>query len=238
MKKIFLCLLTGLCLSGVSAQRDWAQFAKYEAANRRIDYAVKAVFMGNSITDNWALMDSVFFAEHRFVGRGISGQTSAEMLVRFRQDVIGLSPEAVVIMAGTNDLAQNNGYIALENILGNIASMCELAKLHKIRPILCSVLPAYRFGWRQEVPAADRIIELNGMIERYARENGISYVDYHSALKDGRNGLPEKYSGDGVHPNPECYKIMEAIVLPVIDKKPAKKVAVRTGGAKKHSWDR
>ena len=88
---------------------------------------------------------------------------------------------------------------------------------------------------RQEVPAADRIIELNGMIERYARENGISYVDYHSALKDGRNGLPEKYSGDGVHPNPECYKIMEAIVLPVIDKKPAKKVAVRTGGAKKHS---
>ncbi len=183
-------------------------------------------------------MVSVFFAEHRFVGRGISGQTSAEMLVRFRQDVIGLSPEAVVIMAGTNDLAQNNGYIALENILGNIASMCELAKLHKIRPILCSVLPAYRFGWRQEVPAADRIIELNGMIERYARENGISYVDYHSALKDGRNGLPEKYSGDGVHPNPECYKIMEAIVLPVIDKKPAKKVAVRTGGAKKHSWDR
>ena len=155
--------------------------------------------------------------------------------VSFRQDVIGLSPEAVVIMAGTNDLAQNNGYIALENILGNIASMCELAKLHKIRPILCSVLPAYRFGWRQEVPAADRIIELNGMIERYARENGISYVDYHSALKDGRNGLPEKYSGDGVHPNPECYKIMEAIVLPVIDKKPAKKVAVRTGGAKKHS---
>ena len=119
----------GLCLSGVSAQRDWAQFAKYEAANRRIDYPVKAVFMGNSITDNWALMDSVFFAEHRFVGRGISGQTSAEMLVRFRQDVIGLSPEAVVIMAGTNDLAQNNGYIALENILGNIASMCELAKL-------------------------------------------------------------------------------------------------------------
>ena len=119
--------------------------------------------MGNSITDNWALMDSVFFAEHRFVGRGISGQTSAEMLVRFRQDVIGLSPEAVVIMAGTNDLAQNNGYIALENILGNIASMCELAKLHKIRPILCSVLPAYRFGWRQEVPAADRIIELNGI---------------------------------------------------------------------------
>ena len=240
MKKI---VLLSLALFSVAALRadgpvDWAQYGRYELQNAVLDRPVEVGFMGNSITDSWIRVDPDFFERNGFLDRGISGQTSVQMVARFRSDVIDLKPQVVVILAGINDIARNNGPIELENVFGNIVSMCELAKLHKIRPILCSVLPAYRFGWRQEVPAADRIIELNGMIERYARENGISYVDYHSALKDGRNGLPEKYSGDGVHPNPECYKIMEAIVLPVIDKKPAKKVAVRTGGAKKHSWDR
>lgn len=127
----------------------------------------------------------VFFADNGYIGRGISGQTSAEMLARFRPDVIELAPKTVVILAGTNDIAQNNGPIELENVMDNIASMCELARLHNIRVLLCSVLPAAAFPWREGIEPADSIIRLNAMIEAYARENGIEYVDYHSRMKDG-----------------------------------------------------
>ena len=172
--------------------------------------------IGNSITEGWWYADSLFFKKNEFIARGISGQVTSQMLVRFRKDVIDLKPKAVVILAGANDIAENNGYISLENIKGNIVSMIELAKLHKIDVILCSVLPAYDFSWHKGLEPAEKIIELNKMLKAYADRNRITYVDYHSKMADERNGLPEKYSGDGVHPNAEGYKVMENILLPVL----------------------
>lgn len=199
-------------------EKDWAQFGRYAEANKTVKVPSKVVFMGNSITDGWWPNDSTFFINNQYVDRGISGQTTSEMLVRFRADVINLKPKAVVILAGTNDIAQNNGYISLENAFGNIVSMVELAKANNIKPILCSVMPAYEFGWRKGLEPAGKIIKLNAMIKAYADKNKIIYVDYHSALADERGGLPEKYSKDGVHPTLEAYKIMETIVQKAITK--------------------
>lgn len=211
--KIFIIIL---CLIGTDAwgqHKDWANFKRYSQKNNEIVKKPKAVLMGDSITDSWFKKDESFFAENNLVGRGISGQTTSQMLVRFRKDVLDLSPKYVVILAGTNDIALNNGWIDLENILGNIKSMCELAKIHKIKPIVCSVLPAYSYGWRKELKPAGEIIKLNALLSEYAKSSRIPYVDYHSVLKDERDGLPEKYAPDGVHPNNECYEIMEGILL-------------------------
>ena len=206
-----------MAAAGAGAQdqmRDWAQFGRYAQANEETAVSPKAVFMGDSITDGWDDNDPGFFTDNGFACRGISGQTTSEMLVRFRQDVIDLHPRYVVILAGTNDIAMNNGYIALDNVMDNLISMCELAKANRIRPVLCSVTPSTGFGWRPEVKdAAEKITALNNMIRAYAESERIPYVDYHSALKDSRDGLPAGYSGDGVHPNAECYKVMEGIVL-------------------------
>lgn len=219
MKKWFvlaMCLLASFSL--FSQQNDWAQFGRYAEANKTVKTPTRVVFMGNSITDGWWGADSLFFKNNRFIGRGIGGQTTAQMLVRFRADVINLQPKAVVILAGTNDIAQNNGYIAPENILGNIISMAELAKANNIDVVLCSILPAYEYGWRKGLEPADKIIALNQMIKAYADKNNLTYVDYHSTLKDERNGLPEKYSNDGVHPTMEGYKIMESMILKALEK--------------------
>ena len=203
-----------VCIPGAAQQKDWAQFGRYADENTGVKGTPKAVFMGDSITDGWDDSDSGFFTSNGFACRGISGQTTSEMLVRFRQDVIGLHPKYVVILAGTNDVAMNNGYIELDNVLGNLISMCELAKVNGIRPVLCSVLPSTGFGWRPEVKdAASKIEKLNTMIRSYAESEKIPYVDYHSALKNDEGGLPAAYSGDGVHPNRDCYEVMEKIVL-------------------------
>lgn len=213
----FLLSLMVINLSNAQQKTDWANFGKYEEANKTAPKG-GVVFMGNSITEGWVNTHPEFFSKNNYIGRGISGQVSSQMLVRFRRDVIDLKPKAVVILAGTNDIAQNNGYISLENTLGNIISMCELAKANNIRPILCAVLPAYEFGWRKELKPADEVIALNKMIKAYADDNKITYVDYHSAMKDERNGLPEKYARDGIHPTPAGYAIMESLVKAAIDK--------------------
>lgn len=214
-------LLLALLLIGTTAfaqQNDWAAFSRYEAKNAAVTEPVKVVFLGNSITDHWYRQDSAFFIDNNFAGRGISGQTSSQMLVRFRRDVIDLHPQAVVILAGTNDIAQNNGYISLENTMGNIMSMCELAKAHKIKVILCSVLPASRFPWRKELKPAEEIKKLNKMIEAYAEKNKITYVDYYSSLVNEEGGMPAKYAKDGVHPTPEAYQLMKGLVMKPIRK--------------------
>jgi lysophospholipase L1-like esterase len=212
MKKTLLIVITTLI--GISSYaQDWAKFSRYEAANDTVKVRPRAVFMGDSITDNWAKKDMDFFTSNNFVGRGISGQTTSHMLVRFRRDVVDLNPKYVVIMAGTNDIALNNGEISHENILGNIISMCEIAKANKIKPILCSVLPADRFRWRPQLTPAEDLVKLNKMIQEYAKSARIPYVDYHSVLKDENNALPEKHAADGVHPNLDCYKIMEEIIV-------------------------
>ncbi len=212
MKKTLFIMLAMLIGISSSAQ-DWAKFGRYEAANDTVKVKPRAVFMGDSITDNWAKKDLDFFTSNNYVGRGISGQTTSHMLVRFRRDVVDLHPKYVVIMAGTNDVALNNGEISHENILGNLISMCEIAKANKIKPILCSVLPADRFRWRPQLTPAEDLVKLNKMIKEYAESAKIPYVDYHSVLKDENNALPEKYAADGVHPNLDCYKIMEEIIV-------------------------
>ena len=149
MKKIILLAIAVLIMLPIVAQqkRDWAQLGRYEYQNAQLKKSPDVVFMGNSITDCW--VDSVpeFFADNNYVGRGISGQVSSQMLARFRQDVIALKPKAVVILAGTNDIAENDGWISNEGIMGNIISMCELAEVHNIKPILCSLLPCDYYYW-------------------------------------------------------------------------------------------
>lgn len=199
-------------------QRDWAKFNRYAEANEQVTTTPKVVFMGNSITDNWARMRPDFFSNNNFIGRGISGQTSSEMLVRFRQDVINLHPKVVVILAGTNDVATNNGFIELKNVVGNIQSMCQLAKANNITPIVCSVLPCAGFRWRQELKPAPTIIELNKLIKELCDDSGILYVDYHTPMANSEGGLPENLSRDGCHPVDEGYVIMEKIILENIQK--------------------
>ena len=213
MKKLFISLIA-ICLTSIAmSAQDWAKFSRYEEANSQVTKKPIAVLMGDSITDGWARIDADFFTDNNLIGRGISGQTTSQMLVRFRRDVVDLAPKYVLILAGTNDIAKNNGDISLENILGNIISMCEIAKTNKIKPIICSVLPADRYGWRPEVAPAEEIVKLNAMLKAYADNNKIKYIDYHSVLKNENNGLPAEYAPDGVHPTIECYKIMEKMVL-------------------------
>lgn len=206
---------------------DWNKFYRYAdkndsirklmAANKK--YKNTVVFYGNSITDRWYRHHPNFFKENGFIGRGIGGQTSSHLLTRFREDVLDLKPKYVMLMIGTNDLAQNNGPITQKHIMDNIASMCELAKLHGVRPILCSVLPARRFGWtRMVVNSSERIISLNKAIQEYAKANKIQYVDYYSAMVDTDGGLKEGLHKDEVHPISEGYDVMEPIALEALRK--------------------
>lgn len=208
---IFVFLLLNQLPTTAQSLDDWANFSKYADANKGIAPG-KIVFLGNSITEGWPKADPSFFEDHDYIGRGIGGQTTSQMLVRFRQDVIGLKPKAVVILAGVNDIARNTGYISLENIFGNIVSMVDLARAYDIKVVLCSVLPASSFRWRPELTPADDILKLNQMIKTYAERTAITYVDYHSALKDNKNGLPKKYAEDGVHPNRDGYDVMKNLL--------------------------
>lgn len=194
---------------------DWQNLGRYRDANAALANTKsdkpRVVFMGNSITDGWINADSSFFAGKNYIDRGISGQTTPQMLIRFRPDVIDLKPSVVVILAGINDIAGNTGHMTLEETFGNIVSMVELAKANKIKPVISSVLPAYDFPWRPGMQPADKVVKLNAMLKDYAKKNNVIYLDYFSAMKDERNGLPASLSGDGVHPNLAGYKIMEPL---------------------------
>jgi lysophospholipase L1-like esterase len=174
--------------------------------------------MGNSITESWKLIDSNFFIGKPYINRGISGQTTPQMLVRFRPDVIALEPSIVVILAGINDIAENTGPIALNDIYGNIISMVQLAKVNKIKVVVSSVLPANAFPWRPGIKPAEKIIMLNMMLSAYCKTKNIVYVDYYSKMVDDQKGLDKKFSEDGVHPNLAGYKIMEPLVEHAIKK--------------------
>ena len=201
--------------------QDWFRFKDYKADNERIIASKEfpeVVFMGNSITENWAYFHPEFFTEHNYLGRGIGGQTSAHMLVRFQSDVIDLHPRAVVIMAGTNDVAHNDFWVAPEQVVNNVISMCTLAKANGIIPIVSSIPPCNGFVWRKEIEnAGQTIVEINAALKAYAEANGIVYVDYHSALADENQGFPKSLSDDGCHPNPDTYYQMEAMVVEAIN---------------------
>lgn len=173
--------------------------------------------MGNSITEGWFKADPDFFKGKPYVGRGISGQTTPQMLVRFRQDVIDLKPFAVVILAGTNDIAGNTGPATLEEIFGNIVSMAELASANKIKVILSSILPVFDYPWKPGLQPAEKIVALNKMLKDYAAKTGHIYLDYFSAMADERNGLKKELGYDGVHPNLAGYKVMEPLVEKAIN---------------------
>jgi lysophospholipase L1-like esterase len=198
-------------------KKDWPNFKKYATENESIStspsFTNTIVFMGDSITEFWKVNDPDFFSSNNFIDRGISGQTTPQMLLRFRQDVINLKPSTVIILAGINDIAENTGPITIEQIMGNIISMVELAKANKIKVILCSVLPANKFSWNPKLQPADKVIQLNQMIATYATKNKITYVDYYTAMVDEHKGLQKKYGEDGVHPNLEGYKVMEELLL-------------------------
>ncbi len=191
---------------------DWPNLARYGAANTALgDPKVgekRVVFYGNSITDAWAQHFPKEFPGKPYVGRGISGQTTPQMLVRFRQDVIDLKPAVVVILAGTNDIAGNTGPSTQAMIEDNLKSMVELARANGIRPVLSSVLPAYDYPWRPGVEPAPKIVALNAWMKQYAAEHHVVYLDYWSAMADARQGLRPELTTDGVHPNEAGYQVM------------------------------
>jgi acyl-CoA thioesterase I len=166
----------------------------------------RVVFMGDSITEDWRLEKS--FPGKPYINRGISGQTSPQMLVRFRQDVIALKPKVVLILAGTNDIMENTGPMTTEQIGAMIASMADLATANNIQVVLCSVLPSSEFAWSPDLKPTPKIVELNAWIKKYAAEKGYIYVDYYSAMTDDRGGLPPNLSDDGVHPIAAGFDLM------------------------------
>ncbi|MDI1256017.1 MAG: SGNH/GDSL hydrolase family protein [Flavobacterium sp.] len=198
-----------------SYAQDWQNLGRYKDENKQLAPPAKdekrVVFMGNSITEGWLKEMPDFFAGKPYIDRGISGQTTPQMLLRFRADVIALKPAVVVILGGTNDIAGNTGPSTLEMILDNIASMAELARENKIKVVLCSVVPAYDYWWKTGVEPAEKIVALNKMIKAYAEKNHFVYIDYHTPMKDEKNGLKKEYGEDGVHPNKTGYAIMGPI---------------------------
>ena len=217
---MMIALLT-LSIIGFSQEsRDWFRFNDYKADNERIiasqEYP-QVVFLGNSITENWAYFHPEFFTEHNYLGRGIGGQTSAHMLVRFQSDVIDLHPQVVVIMAGTNDVALNDFWVVPDQVVNNVISMCTLAQAYGIIPIISSITPCTGFVWRPEVKdAGQTIVNINKRLKAYAEEHNLIYVDYHSALADENMGFPKSLSDDGCHPNPDTYYLMEGMVMKAI----------------------
>ena len=178
----------------------------------------RIVFMGNSITEDWKSLSPNFFLDNNYVNRGIGGETSTQMLLRFRSDVINLKPSAVVILAGINDIAENQGPISIPDIARNIFFMSQLASENNIKVILCSVLPAYDFPWRPGLNPKDKVISLNDLIQKHAQEKSFEYVDYFSSMVDERKGLIKEYGNDEVHPNLEGYRVMESIIQKSINK--------------------
>ena len=179
-----------------------------------------AIFIGDSITANWVKESKghpEFFKEHNFLGLGFSGKTSGYLKTVFHAAVTNKHPKQVVILCGTNDIAQNDGvYVSNEEIRDNIAWMASEAEGSGIKVVLCSVLPSTRFYWAASIHPEDIIIQLNVLIKALAAEKGYVYVDYYSALVDSNKGLPSKYSSDGCHPNQDGYTVMEGLVLPVL----------------------
>lgn len=219
MKKLLTTIIALFMCNSFLAQ-DWANLKKYQSVNKKLlsthDNA-RVVFMGNSITEGWKEKRPKFFKDNNFINRGISGQTTPQMLVRFRQDVVQLHPKLVVILAGTNDIAGNTGHSTLEMILDNIKSMCEISKANNIKIILSSVIPAFDYPWSSGKKPNEKISMLNKMIKNYCLEQNIFYLDYFSAMVDEKNGLRDEYTYDGVHPNDEGYKVMEPLVKEAIN---------------------
>lgn len=227
LKTIVLAAACSLLTCNVAVAQnhnDFANYKRYAEENAKLGKPAKGekrvVFMGNSITEGWVNTHPDFFKKHGYIGRGISGQTSYQFLLRFREDVINLEPKVLVLNYGTNDIAENTGPYNEDITYGNILTMVELARAHKINVILTSTLPARNFGWRPSVTdAMEKIRSLNARVKAYAEENGIQYVDYFTALlAPDKGGMDTKYTPETVHPNGAGYDVMEALIVPAIEK--------------------
>ncbi len=222
---LIAALLFCLSPANMHAQRtDWAGLKRYAQANAELPKPAKhekrVVFMGNSITEGWVRTHPEFFKKHGYIGRGISGQTSYQFLVRFRPDVINLSPKLVVINAATNDVAENTDPYNEDYTFSNIVSMVELARANGIKVILTSTLPAAAFGWNASIKdAPQKIAALNARLKKYAKAHKIPYVDYYEKMVAGESGaLNPLYTKDGVHPTAEGYTVMEGLIEKAINK--------------------
>lgn len=218
MTRLIFIFIIGLSTS-IMAQ-DYPLLQRYDSLNEidklRYSEGLEAVFMGNSITEGWVQQRPEFFTENNFLGRGISGQTTDQMLLRFRPDVIDLNPKRVVILAGTNDIAENNGKVSLSAISGYIESMVELANSNEIEVFIVSVLPAEIYPWRTHLKPNIQIPKLNNLLQKMAEKHKVEYVDIFTVMTNERMGLDENYAYDGVHPTLEGYLKMESILLPYL----------------------
>ncbi|WP_299682991.1 SGNH/GDSL hydrolase family protein [uncultured Dokdonia sp.] len=203
-----------------SSAQDWPNLKRYKEENEvlKIPNKDRIVFIGDSITEGWLRERPEFFENKPYVNRGVDGQTTPQILLRFRQDVINLKPSVVVILAGINDIAGNTGFSTIQMIEDNIISMEELAKANNIKVILCSVLPAYHFYWRKGLKPAEKVIELNARLKTYTTQNNLIYVDYFTSMANTSNGLKEELGRDGIHPNVAGYLIMEPLIEEAISK--------------------
>jgi acyl-CoA thioesterase I len=192
---------------------DLADLGRYAAGDAALSVPAprdrRVVFMGDSITEFWATRDPAFFTRPQFINRGISGQTTLQMLLRFRQDVVALAPAVVHILAGTNDIAGNTGSMDIPTIEANIASMVDLARANNIQVVIGSILPAADFPWRRGLTPGPKILALDQWLQRYSKAMHLIYVDYYSAMTDGGFGMRSDLSPDGVHPSAAGYLIMD-----------------------------
>ena len=211
-----------LLSTGAGLSQDWPNLREYQGANAALPDPLpgeqRVVFLGNSITIGWLHTVPEYFEGKPYFNRGIGGQTTPQMLLRFRQDVIDLKPRVVLILAGTNDIAGNTGPMTLDQILNNLKSMAELALANGIEPVMCSVLPAQDYPWRPGLRPDEKIPRLNAMIRAFSKEQGLVYLDYFSALANDKNGLDIALAADGVHPTRQGYELMAPLAEEAIRK--------------------
>tara|TARA_Y100000591_G_scaffold47060_1_gene35484 strand:+ start:109 stop:750 length:642 start_codon:yes stop_codon:yes gene_type:complete len=198
------------------SNQDWPNLKRYEDENLSLGYPQenerRVIFMGDSITEEWSRLYPKYFEKRSYINRGIGGQTTPQMLIRFKQDVVDLIPTAVVILAGTNDIAGNTGPSNVKMITDNIFSMATIATAHGIQVVLSSVLPVYRYDWSPEIVDPPSTIDaINECMKEYAELSGLYYLDYFSEMVDDKRGLKKEYTPDGVHPNEKGYELMSAI---------------------------
>ena len=204
-----------------SKSLDWANLARYEDDNLKVGLPKKderrVVFMGDSITEEWSNLYPEYFTEKGYINRGIGGQTTPQMLIRFKPDVVDLKPEIVVVLAGTNDIAGNTGPSNAKMITDNIFSMAEIAKAYQMKVVLSSILPVYEYDWAREIKDPPSTIQaVNDALKQYASDHGLIYLDYFSSMVDERQGLNSDYTSDGVHPNENGYILMSSLAEEVL----------------------
>ena len=200
---------------------DWANLEKYKGANQELRKSNsgkdRIVFIGDSITEGWSDFSPEFFQQNNFVNRGISGQTTPQMLIRLKPDAVHLDPKMIVINGGTNDIAGNTGPSTPEMIIDNLCSMAEIAIKNNIDVALTTILPVYKYPGNDEVADPPKIISfINSALEEYCKKNSLICVDYYSSMVDGKKGLKSEYGNDGVHPTKEGYEVMEKAIKNVI----------------------